>query len=249
MRNNEPVIALMAKGMTRLNNNNDKSMMRNILKVIGGFAALITIIVFITGKEYLPEFFSKSSTINNTQQNPAISSSKNTEIVNQTSCPNNSQSNNITNNSDPVKFYLDNMFCNKHGTYICINQWINPQYDGPFGDRYGNIFERGIGMWSDNDAKSGKGYACYYLDKNYNYFEADLALEKRWINGDYGSTRFIVLCDNNEIFNEEFSNSSPTKHIKILLPKNTKVFEIEVEQFAGKAGTHGAIWGNAFLSQ
>ena len=145
--------------------------------------------------------------------------------------------------------YLDHLLVYKTGKYFYVNRWQHDQYTGPFSDKNGRMYTYGIGMFSDNSYESGLGYAEYLINGAYSRFDATLALEKKWIDGDYGTTRFIIYADGIEIYNKRFISSSEPEDISIVIPRNANLLRIEVEQIRGPRGTHGAIWGLAILKK
>jgi hypothetical protein len=145
--------------------------------------------------------------------------------------------------------YLDHLTVYKTGKNFTINRWYHEDVPGPFTDKNDRIYNYGIGMWSDNGGSSGIGYAEYQLNEAYSLFEATLALEKGWLNGDFGTTRFIIYADGNEIYNVRFNSSSEPVNISVAIPSGTTLLRLEVEQMAGSGGTHGAIWGLAILKK
>jgi Tfp pilus assembly protein PilF len=149
--------------------------------------------------------------------------------------------------SNDSMMFLDNMTPISHGAYFYATEWKFFQKYGSFEDVNGIVYKNGIGMFSNNGYRSGIGYSEYFLNGNAKMFEADLALEKYWLNGDYGQTTFIVYCDGNILYKKQFVSETTPQHIKINIPAGSKILRIEVNQVAGTTGTHGAIWGNAFL--
>lgn len=145
--------------------------------------------------------------------------------------------------------YLDHLLVYRTGKNFSLNRWYDKQYTGPFSDKNNRIYNYGIGMWSDNGARSGIGYAEYQINGAYSLFEATLALEKSWLDGDYGTTRFVIYADGTEIYNVRFTTSSEPKSISVPIPKDTELLRLEVEQINGQRGTHGAIWGLAVLKK
>jgi hypothetical protein len=145
--------------------------------------------------------------------------------------------------------YLDHLMVYRTGKNFHINRWRSDQVPGPFTDKNNRIYNYGIGMWSDSGSSSGIGYAEYQLNGAYSLFEAILALEKGWLNGNYGTTRFILYADGNEIYNVRFNSSSEPVNISVAIPSNTNLLRLEVEQMGGSGGTHGAIWGLAILKK
>jgi hypothetical protein len=140
--------------------------------------------------------------------------------------------------------YLDHILVYKTGKNFFINRVVHDQYTGPFTDKNGKIYSYGIEMWSDG---SGIGFAEYMINGAYSHFEATLALEKAWLEGDMGTTRFIIYVDGTEIYNVRFTSSSEPRNISVIIPANTQLLRLEVEQISGSRGTHGAIWGHAIL--
>jgi len=145
--------------------------------------------------------------------------------------------------------YLDHMLVYRTGNNFFINRVVHSQYTGPFTDKNGKVYNYGIEMWSDSGSSSGRGFAEYIINGAYSRFEATLALEKIWLNGDMGTTRFIIYADGNEIFNSRFNSSSEPQNISVVIPANTQLLRLEVEQIGGSGGTHGAIWGHAILKK
>jgi hypothetical protein len=145
--------------------------------------------------------------------------------------------------------YLDHLMVYRTGTNFHVNRWYDAQYKGPFADKNNRIFNYGIGMYSDNGARSGTGFAEYQINGAYSLFESTLALEKIWLDGDMGTTRFIIYADGNEIYNVRLNSSSEPVNISIAIPGNTNLLRLEVEQINGSRGTHGAIWGLAVLKK
>lgn len=150
--------------------------------------------------------------------------------------------------------YLDHLLVYRTGQNFHINRWHDIQYTGPMTDKNNKIYNYGIGMFSDNYDRSGIGYAEYQINRAYSLFEATLALEKgpqnnSWITGDMGTTRFIIYADGVEIYNVRLISSSEPIKISVVIPKNTNLLRLEVEQIAGTGGTHGAIWGFAILKK
>jgi hypothetical protein len=143
--------------------------------------------------------------------------------------------------------YLDHLVVYRAGNNFFVNRVRHNQYTGPFTDKNGKIYSYGIEMWADSDSGSGVGYAEYLINGAYSRFEATLALEKVWLEGDMGTTRFIIYADGTEIYNTRFISSSEPKDISVVIPDNTRLLRLEVEQIAGSKGTHGAIWGLAVL--
>ena len=145
--------------------------------------------------------------------------------------------------------YLDHILVYRTGRFFYINRVLHNQYTGPFTDKNGRIYSYGIEMWSDADSGSGVGYAEYLINGAYSRFEATLALEKVWLEGDMGTTRFIIYADGTEIFNTRFNSSSEPQNISVAIPDNTQLLRLEVEQIAGSRGAHGAIWGLDLLKK
>jgi hypothetical protein len=145
--------------------------------------------------------------------------------------------------------YLDHMLVYRTGKNFYINRMNHNQYTGPFTDKSGKIYSYGIEMWSDSDSGSGTGFAEYMINGAYSRFEATLVLEKVWLEGDMGTTRFIIYADGTEIFNVKFISSSEPQNISVVIPSNTQLLRLEVEQIAGSRGSHGAIWGHAILKK
>jgi hypothetical protein len=143
--------------------------------------------------------------------------------------------------------YLDQLLVFRTGRNFFANRWKHSQYNGPFSDRNNRIYHYGIGMFADGDYTSGIGFAEYQINGAYSRFEATLALEKTWTNGDYGTTRFIIYADGIEIYNVSFNSSSEPENISVVIPENTNLLRLEVDQLSGPRGTHGAIWGVAIL--
>jgi hypothetical protein len=143
--------------------------------------------------------------------------------------------------------YMDHLLVYRTGKNFFVNRWHEDGSTTPFSDKNDRVFNYGIGMWSDNGARSGTGYAEYQINGEYSRFEATLALEKKWLNGDTGTTRFIIYADENEIYNVRFNASSEPANISVAIPENTSLLRLEVEQMNGSNGTHGAIWGHAIL--
>jgi hypothetical protein len=143
--------------------------------------------------------------------------------------------------------YLDHLVVYRTGKFLFVNRVLHEQYTGPFTDKNGRIYNYGIEMWADANGGSGVGYAEYLINGAYSRFEATLALEKVWLEGDMGTTRFIIYADGTEIYNVRLISSSEPQNISVVLPDNTQLLRLEVEQIAGSGGTHGAIWGLAIL--
>jgi hypothetical protein len=143
--------------------------------------------------------------------------------------------------------YLDHLLVYRTGKNFYVNRWNYEQYTGPFTDKNNRIFNYGIGMWSDDGAGSGVGYAEYQINGDYSLFETTVALEKKWVNGDYGTTRFLIYVDGVEIYNTRLNSSSEPVNVRVAIPRGTKLLRLEVEQVAGRSGSHGAIWGHAIL--
>jgi hypothetical protein len=144
--------------------------------------------------------------------------------------------------------YVDHLLVYRTGKNFFVNRWHEDESTSPFSDKNDRTYTYGIGMWSDNGASSGIGYAEYQIDGTYSLFEATLALDKRWINGDRGTTRFIIYADGEEIYNVRFNSSSEPRDIRVALPEATQLLRLEVEQITSR-GTHGAIWGHAVLKK
>jgi hypothetical protein len=142
--------------------------------------------------------------------------------------------------------YLDHMLVYRTGKNFFVNRMAHDQYTGPFTDKNGKIYSYGIEMWADSNS-SGVGYVEYLINGAYSRFEATLALEKVWLEGDMGTTRFIIYADGTEIYNAKFISSSEPQNISVVIPDNTQLLRLEVEQIAGSRGSHGAIWGLAIL--
>jgi hypothetical protein len=145
--------------------------------------------------------------------------------------------------------YLDHLMVYGTGKYFHVNRWHEDNHKAPFVDKNGRIYNYGIGMYSDNGSRSGIGYAEYQINGAYSLFESTLSLEKVWLDGDHGTTRFIIYADENEIYNVRLNSSSEPTNISVAIPENTSLFRIEVEQINGSVGTHGAIWGHAILKK
>jgi hypothetical protein len=145
--------------------------------------------------------------------------------------------------------YLDHLMVYRTGENFHINRWNHDQYKGPFTDKNNRTYNYGIGMWSDSGARSGVGYVEYQINGVYSLFESILALEKEWLDGDFGTTRFIIYADGNEIHNVRLTSSSEPVNISVGIPRNTNLLRLEVEQISGSRGTHGAIWGLAILKK
>jgi hypothetical protein len=145
--------------------------------------------------------------------------------------------------------YLDHMLVYRTGKNFFINRMTHDQYTGPFTDKNGKVYSYGIEMWSDTGSRSGTGFAEYMINGAYSHFEATLALEKAWLAGDMGTTRFIIYADGNEIYNVRFTSSSEPQNISVAIPANAQLLRLEVEQIGGSGGTHGAIWGHAILKK
>ena len=145
--------------------------------------------------------------------------------------------------------YLDHLLVHNAGKNFHVNRFHDNQYTGPFTDKNGRIYAYGIGMWSDNGASSGVGYAEYQINGAYSRFEATLALEKSWLDGDFGTTRFNLYADGTEIYTTRMNSSSEPIDISIIIPNGTMLLRLEVEQISGSRGTHGAIWGHVILKK
>lgn len=153
--------------------------------------------------------------------------------------------------------YLDSIAPIKKDSYsFCLNKWDADNTQVPFIDAHDTHFSRGLGMatdpsrFTDNHVASVK----YHLKDRYSKFEADLGLMKIWTSigyqypdSDWGRTIFVVYADNELILSQEFVDSTPTEHISLDLPTDTKYLTLEIQQIRGSSGTHGAIWGNAVL--
>lgn len=141
--------------------------------------------------------------------------------------------------------YLDSMSCISHGKFFYINKWTHYQKNGPFEDVQGIVFTRGIGIFSDQESRTGRGYAEYELNLSQKCtFEADLGIEKVWNDG-HGTTTCKVYADGKELYKSVFKDDDPTRKVSVQLPAGTKKLRIEVDDLQGPRGTHGTIWGNA----
>jgi hypothetical protein len=146
--------------------------------------------------------------------------------------------------------YLDHLLVYETGKAFHVNRFYDDQSTSPFTDKNDRVYTYGIGMWSDNGAESGVGYAEYQISGEYSLFEATLALDKRWLvyqGRDMGTTRFILYADGTEIYNVKMNSSSEPIDISVIIPEGTMLLRLEVEQISGPGGTHGAIWGHAIL--
>jgi hypothetical protein len=139
----------------------------------------------------------------------------------------------------PRNSNIDEIGASNFGNYS-IDGWSS----GLFQNAYGELVTSGIGFGGDGQYYSA--YADYNIGgMNFNTFTANLSLDSKWINGDYGKTTIFFYANGKLFYSQSVSKSTGVKSLFLHLPINTTKFKIEVKQKAGALGNQKVILANA----
>jgi len=123
------------------------------------------------------------------------------------------------------------------GSYY-VDQW----YNEPFQDVAGNLITSGIGQYTSG----GTALVTFNIDQmGFDRFEADLSVDSKWTQADYGKSAVGVYADDQLIYEKQLSSKQPVQKVSLVIPANTVNLTLVVKQLKGAKGTEGIVWGNA----
>ncbi|MDZ5471907.1 NPCBM/NEW2 domain-containing protein [Bacillus sp. 31A1R] len=119
---------------------------------------------------------------------------------------------------------------------------------GSFEDTSGHYSPKGIGL-EPYYSSIYRTFAQFHIeDYSYTTLETRVGLQNGWNTGDRGETEFIIYADDLRIYSKTFSNTTPPEDLKLQIPTGTKYITLYAVMSKGSQGNHGAIFGNARLT-
>ncbi|MCR2821449.1 NPCBM/NEW2 domain-containing protein [Lederbergia panacisoli] len=117
-----------------------------------------------------------------------------------------------------------------------------------FEDTTGNVIPTGVGF-KPNYSYNYNMYANFKVeDYKYTTFEATLSIDNQLKGGDRGKTEFVIYADSAKLYSKTFTNTTKPENVKVQIPTGTKYISLHAVMTKGSQGSHGAIFGNARLT-
>ncbi|MDV2886342.1 S-layer homology domain-containing protein [Alkalihalophilus pseudofirmus] len=113
--------------------------------------------------------------------------------------------------------------------------------NNPFVNSDGDIVTNGIGYQRYSSNRSRTFTSFNISEFNHTTFETTVSLDNNYNTGDRGKTEVAVYADNQLLYTETFSNTTPKNNLKLALPENTSTLTVFAIFKGGNQGSHRVI--------